>query len=134
MVNLFGYIDPASTALIWQILAGIFISLGVVLGVFWRKVTTFFKSVWVKLFRKKKGKDGEENVVDESALEIEEDSEVSSEEDKSENKEESKEETKEEIVKETNETEKAEESKDEVNAEEVKPNNKTKKTKSNSKK
>ena len=38
------YIDPASTALIWQVLAGIFISLGVVFGVFWRKITTNGKS------------------------------------------------------------------------------------------
>ena len=70
MSSTFCYIDPASTALIWQVLAGVFISLGVVFGVFWRKITTFFKSLWVKLFRKNKSQ-LEEKVVDESALEIE---------------------------------------------------------------
>ena len=64
------YIDPASTALIWQVLAGIFISLGVVFGVFWRKITTFFKSVWVKLFRKNKNQE-EQKSTDEAMLEVE---------------------------------------------------------------
>lgn len=63
------YIDPASTALIWQVLAGVFISLGVVFGVFWRKISTFFKSLWVKLFRKNKNQEVEK--VDESVLEVE---------------------------------------------------------------
>lgn len=71
-MNTLCYIDPASTALIWQILAGIFISLGVVLGVFWKKITTFFKSVWVKLFRKKKNENTEQKEIDESLLEVEE--------------------------------------------------------------
>ena len=66
------YIDPASTALIWQILAGIFISLGVVFGIFWRKITTFFKSLWVKMFRKNK-KNEAEKVTDEAMLELEDD-------------------------------------------------------------
>ena len=72
MITTLCYIDPASTALIWQVLAGIFISLSVILGVFWRKITTFFKSMWVKLFRKNKNQE-EEKVVDESVLEIEDD-------------------------------------------------------------
>ena len=63
------YIDPASTALIWQVLAGVFISLGVVFGVFWRKMSTFFKALWVKLFRKNKNQEVEK--VDESVLEVE---------------------------------------------------------------
>jgi len=78
MASTFCYIDPASTALIWQVLAGVFISLGVVFGVFWRKITTFFKSVWVKLFRKNK-KQEEEKVVDESVLEIEDEVDTKSE-------------------------------------------------------
>ena len=78
MVNTFCYIDPASTALIWQILAGVFISLGVVFGVFWRKITTFFKSIWVKLFRKNKVQETEK-VVDESVLEIEDEAETATE-------------------------------------------------------
>jgi len=69
MADMLCYIDPASTALIWQILAGIFISLGVVFGVFWRKISTFFKSIWIKLFRK--NKDNEKAEVDESILELE---------------------------------------------------------------
>ena len=70
MANILCYIDPASTALIWQILAGIFISLGVIFGVFWRRITTFFKSIWVKLFHKKNSRN-ESNEVDESVLELE---------------------------------------------------------------
>ena len=54
MINLMAYIDPASTALIWQILAGVFITLGVVLGIWWTKITTFIKTVWVKIFGGKK--------------------------------------------------------------------------------
>jgi len=56
MLNLMGYIDPASTALIWQILAGVFITLGVVFSIWWRKITTFIKSIWVKIFGGKKKK------------------------------------------------------------------------------
>lgn len=78
MASTFCYIDPASTALIWQVLAGVFISLGVVFGVFWRKITTFFKSVWVKLFRKNKNQEIEK-VVDESVLEIEDEVETTTE-------------------------------------------------------
>lgn len=48
------YIDPASTALVWQILAGVFITIGVVFAVWWKKITTFFRSIWVKIFGGKK--------------------------------------------------------------------------------
>jgi len=78
MITTICYIDPASTALIWQVLAGIFISLGVVFGVFWKKITTFFKSLWVKLFRKNKNNEAEK-VVDESILELEDETTESSE-------------------------------------------------------
>ena len=61
MLNLLNYIDPASTALIWQILAGVFITLGVVFGIWWTKIKTFFKGAWVKIFgKKKKAVEGEE--------------------------------------------------------------------------
>ena len=62
MWNLMAYVDPATTALIWQILAGVFISLGVVFAIWWRKITTFFKSIWVKVFRR--GQDTETNKDD----------------------------------------------------------------------
>ncbi|MDR1760058.1 MAG: hypothetical protein LBR60_05990 [Fibrobacter sp.] len=52
--NTYAYIDPSTTALLTQIVAGIIISLGVTLGVFRQKVMLFFKALKVKLFRKKK--------------------------------------------------------------------------------
>jgi len=36
------YIDPATTAMLTQIIAGVFITLGVVFGVFRRKIIMFF--------------------------------------------------------------------------------------------
>jgi len=38
------YIDPATTAILTQIIAGVFITLGVVFGVFRRKIMLFFKN------------------------------------------------------------------------------------------
>ena len=84
MITTLCYIDPASTALIWQVLAGIFIGLGAVFAVFWKKITTFFKSLWVKLFRKNKGETAEK-VIDEAALEVEDEIAENVEEDKKEN-------------------------------------------------
>jgi hypothetical protein len=69
MINLLGYIDPATTAIIWQVLAGVLITMGVVFGIWWRKITTFFRGVWVKVLGKKET--AEEIVaVDEAAREI----------------------------------------------------------------
>jgi len=47
------YIDPATTAMLTQIIAGVFITLGVVLGVFRRKIVLFFKNMSVNLTRRK---------------------------------------------------------------------------------
>lgn len=68
---IFFYIDPASTALLWQILAGVLITFGVVLGIWWTKISTFFKSLFVKVFRKNKKNDNKEVVIDEELEEIE---------------------------------------------------------------
>lgn len=65
-MSIFAYIDPAAGALIWQILAGVVITLGVVLGIWWKKITTGIKSIWAKLFGKKQS----ENQIDETAEEI----------------------------------------------------------------
>lgn len=54
MTNFILYIDPASTALVWQILAGFFIAFGVVLSIWWTKISTFFKSLFIKIFGKNK--------------------------------------------------------------------------------
>lgn len=73
MRDLMAYIDPATTALIWQILAGFFITMGVVLGIWWTKISTFFASVWVKIFGKKKKKKSEgSEAASEGATEEEE--------------------------------------------------------------
>jgi len=47
MTSLLLYIDPASTAIIWQVLAGVFITFSVVLGIWWRKISTFIKGLFV---------------------------------------------------------------------------------------
>lgn len=72
MINLMSYIDPGTTALIWQIVAGVLIAMGVVIGIWWRKVKTFFKSVWVKIFGKKKNVDETDSAEDEIKDEISE--------------------------------------------------------------
>jgi len=47
------YIDPATTAMLTQIIAGVFITLGVVFGVFRRKIIMFFKDMSVKRTQRK---------------------------------------------------------------------------------
>jgi len=47
------YIDPATTAMLTQIIAGVFITLGVVFGVFRRKIMMFFKNISVNRTKKK---------------------------------------------------------------------------------
>ena len=47
------YIDPATTAMLTQIVAGIFISAGVLFGVFRRKVILFFKNISIKRLQRK---------------------------------------------------------------------------------
>jgi hypothetical protein len=49
----YAYIDPGTTAIITQIVAGIFISLGVAFGVFRRKIFVFFKNLQVKAIQRK---------------------------------------------------------------------------------
>ena len=47
------YIDPATTAMLTQIIAGVFITLGVVFGVFRRKIIMFFKNKSVNRTKRK---------------------------------------------------------------------------------
>ncbi|MCL2819424.1 MAG: hypothetical protein FWD38_01110 [Oscillospiraceae bacterium] len=47
------YIDPATTAMLTQIIAGAFITLGVVFGVFRRKIIMFFKNMNVNRIKRK---------------------------------------------------------------------------------
>ena len=47
------YIDPATTAMLTQIIAGVFITLGVVFGVFRRKIIMFFKNASVSRAKRK---------------------------------------------------------------------------------
>jgi len=49
----FAYIDPTTTAMLTQIIAGIFISLGLALGVFRQKVIMFFRNLKIKIIQKK---------------------------------------------------------------------------------
>jgi len=47
------YVDPATTAMMTQIVAGIFITLGVAFGVFRHKIVLFFKNIGVKRTQRK---------------------------------------------------------------------------------
>ena len=47
------YIDPATTAMLTQIIAGIFITLGVVFGIFRRKIIMFFKNISINMTKRK---------------------------------------------------------------------------------
>lgn len=53
------YIDPATTSMITQIVAGIFISLGFALGIFRQKVILFFKNLWISTKAKRIKKSSE---------------------------------------------------------------------------
>ena len=53
------YIDPATTAMLTQIIAGVFITLGVVFGVFRRKIIMFFKNMSVNRTKRKIEKQAE---------------------------------------------------------------------------
>lgn len=48
----YAYIDPATTAILTQIIAGVCISASVAIGLFWRKISVFFKMIFVKLFHR----------------------------------------------------------------------------------
>ena len=52
-LNASAYIDPGTTAMLTQIIAGIAISLGVVFGVFRTRIMLFFKNLKVKFMQKK---------------------------------------------------------------------------------
>ena len=47
------YVDPATTAMLTQIIAGVFITLGVFFGVFRRKIVLFFKNMSVNRTKRK---------------------------------------------------------------------------------
>ena len=52
-VTAHAYVDPATTAMLTQIVSGIIISLGVVIGVFRRKIMLFFQNIRIKMMKKK---------------------------------------------------------------------------------
>ena len=47
------YIDPAATSYMVQIVAGLVITLGVGIGVFWKKIRLFFRNIKLKALEKK---------------------------------------------------------------------------------
>ena len=50
--NLFAYIDPATTAIILQVLVGFFVAFGLVFAIWWRKITTWIRSLFVRKGKK----------------------------------------------------------------------------------
>ncbi|MDL2289671.1 hypothetical protein LJB83_02790 [Clostridia bacterium OttesenSCG-928-F22] len=49
----YAYLDPAATSYIVQIIAGVVVGCGVVVGVFWKKIRMFFKNRKLKRMEKK---------------------------------------------------------------------------------
>ncbi len=47
------YIDPATTSYLIQIIAGVFIAAGTVVGVFWKKIRLFFRNKKMARLEKK---------------------------------------------------------------------------------
>ena len=93
------YIDPAMTAMLTQIIAGVFITLGVVFGVFRRKIILYFKNMKInrtkrkleKQSEKQGGKPSEKPSAEQSDEPSEKHSEMQSEEPSAEQSEESSE-------------------------------------------
>ena len=52
-IKFFAYIDPATTSYIIQIVSGIVISCGVIVGVFWKRIKLFFKNKKMNSLEKK---------------------------------------------------------------------------------
>ena len=59
--TMLAYVDPATTAMIIQIVAGVCISVGVALGIFRRKIALFFQGLKVKLTKKKIERENKKN-------------------------------------------------------------------------
>lgn len=55
----FAYLDPATTSYIIQIVSGVFIACGVAVGVFWKKISLFFRKLRMKALEKKLTRQGE---------------------------------------------------------------------------
>ena len=55
------YVDPATTAMLTQIVAGVFITAGVAFGIFRRKIIMFFKNISVKRMQHKIEKENNGN-------------------------------------------------------------------------
>jgi DUF1365 family protein len=55
------YIDPAATSYIVQIIAGVVITLGVVIGIFWKKIKLFFRDMKIRRTEKKLSKEAGED-------------------------------------------------------------------------
>ncbi len=47
------YIDPAATSYVIQVIAGVVISAGVVIGVFWKKIKLFFQKKKIEATEKR---------------------------------------------------------------------------------
>ncbi|MBC8528121.1 hypothetical protein H8699_01535 [Christensenellaceae bacterium NSJ-44] len=49
----FAYLDPATTSYLIQVVAGVFIAGGVAVGIFWKKISFFFKKRKMQALEKK---------------------------------------------------------------------------------
>jgi len=58
------YIDPATTAMLTQVIAGIFITLGVMFGVFRRKIVMIFKNISINRTKRKIEKEAKKSKED----------------------------------------------------------------------
>jgi hypothetical protein len=61
IIPVHAYIDPATTAMLTQIVAGIFISIGVAFGIFRKRIFLFFKNIGIKRLQRKIEKQNRKN-------------------------------------------------------------------------
>lgn len=49
----YAYLDPATTSYVIQVVAGVFIAGGALIGIFWKKIRIFFRNMKMKSLEKK---------------------------------------------------------------------------------
>jgi len=62
----FAYIDPATTSYLIQVIAGVFIGAGAVIGIFWKKIRLFFRNKKLEHLEKKLTKEADKREQEKS--------------------------------------------------------------------
>ncbi len=59
MRTAWAYIDPGTTSYMIQIIAGVVITIGVSIGVFWKRIRLFFRNMKLKMLERKLQRQGD---------------------------------------------------------------------------